>query len=90
MAQAKIVIPPDTICVGCGKPKRDHGSVYKAACDRFRTGNQYASVMDGCGRVCVCGHFKGEHDGAGCNGETVNRQGDGADICICEGYRTSN
>jgi hypothetical protein len=37
MAQAKIVIPPDTICVGCGKPKRDHGSVYKAACDRFRT-----------------------------------------------------
>lgn len=63
MAQAKVCIPPDTICAGCRKPKRDHGCVYKAACERFRTDDNYASVMDTCRTVIRYDPYKAPRDG---------------------------
>jgi hypothetical protein len=50
MAQAKITIPASAICIGCNKPKNDHGVVYKATCDRFRQ-TDCVSVMDTCNVV---------------------------------------
>lgn len=38
------------------------------------------------GGPCECGHAKSEHDAKGCSGETVNRQGDGVDICLCKQF----